>query len=73
MYPEHCDIPKEIVMDETLRVTKDLLNAFKKLKGQKAMQPGRHISALKTLLEIFHDKTISLETTVKRVHQASSS
>ena len=36
------------------------------------MQPARHTSALKMLPEVFHDKTINLETTVQRVQQMSS-
>ena len=49
LYLEHCDVLRETVMDETLRLAKDLLNAVKKLQGQEAMQSGRNMSALKTL------------------------
>ena len=31
LHPEYYDVPKETVMDETLRVTNDLLNAITKL------------------------------------------
>ena len=60
-------------MYEMLIVAKDFLNTIKKLQGQVAMQQGRHTSALKTLPEIFNDKTINLKTTVKRVQHMSSS
>jgi hypothetical protein len=73
LYPEHCDVPKETVMDETLRVAKDLLSAIKKLQGQESILPGRHTKALQTLSEIFNDKTINLETTEQRVLQTSNS
>ena len=75
LYPELCNVPRETVMDEALRVTKDLLNAIKKLQGQEAMQPWRYMSVLKTLSEIFHDKTITINLgmTVQRVQQTSSS
>ena len=51
-------------MDEKLRVTKDLLNAVRKVQGQEAMQPGRHTSVLEMLSQIIYDKAISLKTTV---------
>ena len=58
LYPEHCDVPKETVMDETLRVAKDLLSAIKKLQGQESILPGRHTKALQKLSEIFNKKNI---------------
>ena len=54
-------------MDETLRVAKDLLNTIKTLQRQEAMQLRRHMSALKMLSEISHDKTVNLETILGRV------
>ena len=53
LYPVHCKVPRETVMNEAVRVANDLVNAIKKLQGQERIQPGRHASALMKLSEIF--------------------
>ena len=34
LYPEHCKVPKETVMDEAVRVANTLVKAIQKLQGQ---------------------------------------
>ena len=69
LYPEHCKVPRETVMDESVRVANDLVNAIKKLQGKESIQLGRHASALMKLSEIFQEKTINLETTEGKNHK----
>ena len=73
LYPEYCNVPKETVMHEVVRVAKDLLNAIKELQGQELVQPGRYTSALKMLAEIFQEETINLDATLREEPQTSSS
>ena len=60
-------------MDGAVRVAKDLVNAIKKLQGQELIHPVRHANALMKLLEIFQEKTISLDTTSRAKPQTSIS
>ena len=73
LYLEHCDVPKETVVNETVRVATDLLDAIKKLQYQESVQPGRHTSALKVLVEIFQEKSIGLDTMLRGEPQTSGS
>ena len=61
------------IIDEAVRVTKDLLIAIKKLQSQEAAQLGRHVNALKKLSEIFQGKMINLDTRGREEPKITSS
>ena len=73
LYPEHCEVPKETRMDETVRVAKDLVAAIQKLQDQATQQPGRHTTALAKLAEIFKSKTIEMNPIESQPTQTSNS
>ena len=60
-------------MDETVRVTKDLVAAIQKLQNQATQQPGRHTTALAKLAEIFKLKTIEMNPIESQPTQTSNS
>ena len=56
LYPEHCNVPRETVIDGAVRVAYTLVKAIQKLQGQERITPGRHASALMKLSEILRKK-----------------
>ena len=71
-YPQHCTVPKETPMDETICIVASLIMAIQRLRSEEEQHPSRHTTALEKLADIFNKKTGDMQMMDNPTQQIST-
>ena len=71
-YLQHCTVPKETPMDETIRIAESLVTEIQRLRSEEERHLSRHTTALEQLADIFNKKTGDMPMMNNPMHQTST-